>query len=228
MHIIATVQLLFTLTTILDFLTHFSDALFRRYRGIHYQNGVIMQINTATSTNPYATNGLGQSEKESTDFKEKIKSGEISAKTLTQAYLVEYTQTIENYSSTNLEVQSASFDMGKVKDILKSIDFEAIGYTGKSIVDMNPDEAKALVSEEGFFGVTQTSNRLADFVLSGGGDDIDRLKAGREGIVRGFNEAEKIWGGKLPEISYETLDKALAKIDEKITSLGANILDAKV
>jgi hypothetical protein len=187
-----------------------------------------MQINTTTSTNPYTTNALGQNDKESADFKEKIKSGEISAKTLTQAYLVEYTQTIENYSSTNLEAQGASFDMGKVKDILKSIDFEAIGYTGKSIVEMNPDEAKALVSEEGFFGVTQTSNRLADFVLSGGGDDIEKLKAGREGIVRGFNEAEKIWGEKLPEISYETLDKALAKIDEKISSLGASILDTKI
>ena len=93
---------------------------------------------------------------------------------------------------------------------------------------MNPDEAKALVSEEGFFGVTQTSNRLADFVLSGGGDDLEKLKAGREGIVRGFNEAEKIWGEKLPDISYETLDKALAKIDEKISSLGSNILDTKV
>ena len=221
-------RLVFTLTTILDFLTHFRDESFRRYRGIHYQNGVIMQINTTTSTNPYTTNALGQNDKESADFKEKIKSGEISAKTLTQAYLVEYTQTIENYSSTNLEAQGASFDMGKVKDILKSIDFEAIGYTGKSIVEMNPDEAKALVSEEGFFGVTQTSNRLADFVLSGGGDDIEKLKAGREGIVRGFNEAEKIWGEKLPEISYETLDKALAKIDEKISSLGASILDTKI
>jgi len=188
-----------------------------------------MQINTSTgSINPYVTNALGQNEKESADFKEKIKSGEISAKTLTQAYLVEYSLTIENYSSGNLEAQSASFDIKKVKDILKSIDFKEIGYTGKPIADMSPDEAKALVSEDGFFGVTQTSNRLADFVLSGGGDNLDKLKAGREGIIRGFNEAEKIWGGKLPDISYETLDKALAKIDEKITALGGNILDAKV
>ncbi|MDO9055716.1 MAG: hydrogenase-4 component G, partial [Sulfuricurvum sp.] len=105
------------------------------------------------------------------------------------------------------------------------IDFDAIGYTGKAIADMNPDEAKALVSEEGFFGVSQTSKRLSDFVLSGGGNDLERLKEGREGIITGFNEAEKMWGGKLPDISYETLEKALAKIDEKITALGGNILD---
>ncbi|MCX6062398.1 MAG: hydrogenase-4 component G, partial [Campylobacterales bacterium] len=98
-----------------------------------------MQINATTSSiNPYAANTLGQNEKESADFKEKIKSGEISGKTLSQAYLVEYSQSVESYSSGNLEAQSAPFDINKVKDILKSIDFTAIGYTGKPIADMKP------------------------------------------------------------------------------------------
>lgn len=185
-----------------------------------------MHINPTTgSVNPYTIADPKENEKDSNDFKEKIKSGEISGKTLSQAYLVEYSLKIQQFSSANLEAQSAPFDLTKVKDILNSIDFKSIGYTGKPIADMKPDEAKALVSEEGFFGITQTSNRLADFVLSGGGDNLDRLQAGREGIIRGFNEAEKIWGEKLPDISYETLDKALAKIDEKITSLGGSILN---
>lgn len=184
-----------------------------------------MQIGTSTSISPYSQSALGLNEKETQDFKEKIKSGEISGKTLSQAYLVEYSLKIESYSSSNLQAQSAPFDLNKVKDILSSIDFDAIGYSGKPIADMNPDEAKELVSEDGYFGVKQTSERLADFVLMGGGNDLERLKAGREGIIRGFNEAEEMWGEKLPDISYETLDKALAKIDEKITSLGGSVLD---
>ncbi|MDD5052646.1 MAG: hydrogenase-4 component G [Sulfuricurvum sp.] len=185
-----------------------------------------MQINTTTpSFNPYTQSGVILSAPDSQDFKDKIKSGEISSKTLSQAYLVQYSQTVENYSTNNAEAQSAPFDLKKVQDILKSIDYKAIGYTGKAITDMTPDEAKAVVSENGFFGVAQTSARLSDFVLSGGGDNIDKLKAGREGIIRGFNEAEKIWGGKLPDISYQTLDKALSKIDEKIAALGGSILD---
>jgi hypothetical protein len=187
-----------------------------------------MQIGTGTSMNPYAKSGIALSVEDTKDFKEKIKSGEISGKALTQAYLVEYSLKIESYSSNNLQAQTALFDLDKVRDILTSIDFEAIGYSGKPIADMNPDEAKELISEEGFFGVTQTSNRLADFVLMGGGNDLERLTAGREGIIRGFNEAEKMWGGKLPDISYETLEKSLEKIDEKITALGGNILDATV
>lgn len=184
-----------------------------------------MQIGTGTSINPYTQSSLELNDKETQNFKEKIKSGEISGKALSQAYLVEYSLQIESYSSNNIQAQSAPFDLAKIKDILSSIDFKSIGYTGKPIADMTPDETKALVSEEGYFGVSQTSARLSDFVLSGGGDDIERLKAGREGIVKGFNEAEQLWGGKLPDISYETLDKALAKIDEKISTLGGNVLD---
>lgn len=187
-----------------------------------------MQINTSQSVNPYAQSGVALSEKEIQDFKDKIRSGEVSAKALSQAYLLQYSLTVETYSAGNLEAQSAPFDLTKVQDILNSIDFKAIGYTGKPISEMTPDEAKALVSEDGFFGVKQTSARLADFVLSGSGGNIEKLKAGREGIINGFNEAEKMWGGKLPDISYQTLDKALAKIDEKITALGGNILDINV
>lgn len=185
-----------------------------------------MQIGTTPSSiNPYTQNGVTLSETNTQDFKDKVKSGEISGKALSQAYLVQYSQTVETYSAANAEAQSAPFDLTKIKDILKSIDYKAIGYTGKAITDMTPDEAKALVSEDGYFGVTQTSARLSDFVLNGGGDNVDKLKAGREGLINGFNEAEKMWGGKLPDISYETRDKALAKIDEKITALGGSILD---
>jgi len=205
-----------------------SERAFYRYITIKINDlmkGDDMQIGIGTTLNPYAQNGLGINEKETEDFKEKIKNGEISGKSLSQAYLVEYSLKIETYSSQNLQAQSAPFDLTKVRDLLNSIDYSAIGYTGKPIADMSPDEAKQLVSEEGYFGVTQTSGRLADFVLSGGGNDLEKLKAGREGIVKGFKEAEQLWGGKLPDISYETLDKALAKIDEQIASLGGSVLD---
>lgn len=192
-----------------------------------------MQINSSVSANPYLKSGMALYEqnskeaKEAGALKERLQKGEISGKALTQAYLVQYSLQIESYSSGNFESQSGAFDLKKIQDILQSIDFKAIGYEGKAITDMTPDEAKALVSEEGFFGVSKTSDRLADFVLSGGGDNLDKLKAGREGIIRGFNEAEQMWGGKLPDISYQTLEKALAKIDERITSLGGNIIDTK-
>ena len=94
-----------------------------------------------------------------------------------------------------------------------------IGYEGKPILELSSDEAKDLVSEEGFFGVKNTSDRVASFVLNFAGDDLDVLQKGRDGVVQGFEEAKKMFGGELPEISYKTQERTLALIDEKMNSL---------
>lgn len=82
-----------------------------------------------------------------------------------------------------------------------------------------------LFGEDGYWGVKKTASRISDFVLSGAGDDIEKLRAGREGIQRGLKDAEKVWGGKMPGIAYQTINKSLEAIDEKINELGGNVLD---
>lgn len=52
------------------------------------------------------------------------------------------------------------------------------------------------------------------------------LKAGREGILRGFKEAEELWGETLPDISYQTINKAVEAIDAKLAGLGESVLDS--
>lgn len=103
-------------------------------------------------------------------------------------------------------------------------DFESFQYKGKSLAELSPEEAQALITEDGYFGVTKTAERLAGFVLTGAGDSLERLQAGREGIQKGFEEAEQVWGAKLPEISYRTLNKALETIDSRIQELGGGAL----
>lgn len=103
-----------------------------------------------------------------------------------------------------------------------------IGYSGKPIAELTQDEAAELVSEDGIFGVKQTSERLANFVINGAGGDEDRLRAGREGLIRGYEEAERMWGGELPEISQVTMEKALEMVDKEMADLGYSILDAEV
>jgi len=196
-----------------------------------------MQVNDATNYQSYSIN-LKASSTDTGDVeanesglddetKEKIKKGEISAKSLSNSYLLEFSMTTESYSSNSFVAQSGTSDINKVKDILSGIDTSKIGYTGKPLQDLTTDEAKTLVSEDGYFGITKTSARLADFVLSGGGNDVEKLKSGREGIIKGFKDAEAMWGGKLPDISQKTLDSALAKIDKKIEELGGNAIDTK-
>ena len=102
------------------------------------------------------------------------------------------------------------------------MNLENTGYTGKPITELSQDEAKELVSDEGYFGVTQTSDRVSNFVFNFAGDNLEVLQKGREGIVKGFEEAKELFGGELPEISYKTQERTLALIDEKINSLKEN------
>jgi len=102
-----------------------------------------------------------------------------------------------------------------------------IGYEGKSIAELSQDEASELVSEDGFFGVTQTSERIANFVINGSGGDESMMRAGREGMLQGFKEAEAMWGGELPEISQKTMQKALEMVDKAMYDLGYSVLDTE-
>ena len=117
----------------------------------------------------------------------------------------------------NNQLEVLNFLGGKETD--GGMSLKNIGYEGKPILELSSDEAKDLVSEEGFFGVKNTSDRVAGFVLSFAGDDLDILQKGRDGVVQGFEEAKKMFGGELPEISYKTQERTLALIDEKMNSL---------
>lgn len=99
------------------------------------------------------------------------------------------------------------------------MDLSNIGYEGKPITELTSEEASELISDDGFFGITQTSDRVANFVFSFAGNDLELLEKGREGIVQGFEEANKLFGGELPEISYKTQERTLALLDERINAL---------
>ena len=105
------------------------------------------------------------------------------------------------------------------KESSSGMSLKNIGYEGKPITELTQDEAKDLVSEDGFFGVKNTSDRVAGFVFNFAGDDLDILQKGRDGVVQGFEEAKKMFGGELPDISYKTQERTLALIDEKMNSL---------
>lgn len=100
-----------------------------------------------------------------------------------------------------------------------------IGYVGKPIAELSQDEAAELVSEDGIFGITQTSERIANFVINGAGGDEDRFRAGREGMIEGFKQAEEMWGGELPEISQKTMQAAIEMVDKAMHEAGFSILN---
>ncbi|HEB69413.1 MAG TPA: hypothetical protein ENI88_07310 [Desulfobulbus sp.] len=82
------------------------------------------------------------------------------------------------------------------------------------ITDLTPDEAQALVADDGYFGVQQTSDRIFQFAVGVAGGDPSRIEAIKEGIDGGFQEALDAFGGTLPDISYDTYDAVMKKLDD--------------
>ncbi|MBO7386616.1 MAG: hypothetical protein J6U15_02315, partial [Lachnospiraceae bacterium] len=77
-------------------------------------------------------------------------------------------------------------------------------------------QAEADIAEDGYWGVEQTSDRIIDFAKALAGDDPEQLNKMLDGFKKGFKQAEKTWGGELPEISKKTYDAVLKKFDELI------------
>lgn len=69
-------------------------------------------------------------------------------------------------------------------------------------------QAKEDVSENGYWGVKQTSQRLFDFASALAGDDVDKMKEMQKAMEKGFKLATKAWGTDLPDISHQTMDAA--------------------
>lgn len=65
-------------------------------------------------------------------------------------------------------------------------------------------EAQQAISEDGYWGVKKTSQRLFDFAQALAGDNPDQMRKMQDAIEKGFKQAEEAWGGSLPSISGET------------------------
>ena len=74
-------------------------------------------------------------------------------------------------------------------------------------------QAQEDISEDGYWGVEQTSERIISFakgLCSGDPNAIDQLQ---EAFEKGFKEATKSWGKELPEISQKTYDAVMEKFE---------------
>ncbi|EAL2084725.1 hypothetical protein CJM07_05780 [Campylobacter coli] len=173
-----------------------------------------------------------QSANSNQDILDKLNA--LGGKGISQIYLVQFQQqtmsTVLNTSNAQAGINDllGGNDLNSVKSMLSDIDFASLGYNGKNPLTMNTDELNQLISEEGFFGIDNTANRIADFVIKGAGNDVEKLKKGLEGIKQGFEQAEKIWGGELPQISQDTIEATIKKVSDRIDELGGKTLDLKV
>lgn len=84
--------------------------------------------------------------------------------------------------------------------------------SGKFTVDAaTKAQAQKDIAEDGYWGVEQTSDRIIDFAKALTGGDPNLIDKMQEAFEKGFGEATKSWGKKLPDISQRTYDAVMEK-----------------
>ena len=75
-------------------------------------------------------------------------------------------------------------------------------------------QATEAISENGYYGVEQTSDRIIAFANALTGGDPSKIESMKEAFEKGYKQAEKTWGGTLPDICKQTFDAVLTKFDK--------------
>lgn len=74
-------------------------------------------------------------------------------------------------------------------------------------------EAEAAISDGGPLSPENVSDRIVEFAIAISGGDKSKLSLLKDAIDEGFQAAAKVLGGSLPDISYETYDLIMEKLD---------------
>lgn len=83
-----------------------------------------------------------------------------------------------------------------------------IEYTAEDV-----EQAKIDVAEGGYWSAEETSNRLIDFAKALSGGDPAKAAMLKDSFDKAFKEIEEMFGGTLPDLSYNTYDLTMKKFD---------------
>ena len=88
--------------------------------------------------------------------------------------------------------------------------------SGEQQLSADPDTieaAKAAIADDGEFGVQKTAERILSFAKAAIGADPSKIDTIRAAVEKGFQDAQDILGGSLPEISQKTRSTIQAEFD---------------
>lgn len=169
-----------------------------------------------TGTNTKKTNSSTNSKTETTDNE----SGAVYEKSSSKMTDSERTQLIaklkadtdSHVSQLKSLVQSLFLKQGqKVTD---SDDMWSMLASGDLQVDASTAaKAKQEISENGYWGVSQTSDRIFEMAKALSGGDDSKMEKMLDAFKKGYDQATKAWGKTLPGICSQTYDAVLEKFE---------------
>lgn len=101
------------------------------------------------------------------------------------------------------------------KKVNDATDIYKLLREGKVNVDPETSaQAKKDIAEDGYWGVDKTSERLVSFAKALSGGDPSKADLMIDSVKKGFEEATKTWGDKLPSICKDTMDATIKKLED--------------
>ncbi|MBR5637713.1 MAG: hypothetical protein IKW81_12365 [Pseudobutyrivibrio sp.] len=196
---------------------------------------ILNSVSSNVSTT-YAKPKEGEdSTKDTQEVKAEDKAGKFSDEAAVYEKSTEETAVAsEKYSKTDRSalIQQLKADQEKMMNNLLEIVQKTIAGQGSTFAIASQDDmwkflaegkftadadtiakAKEDISEDGYWGVEKTSDRILEFAKALSGDDPEKADELLEAFKKGYEQATGTWGKKLPDISSNTYDAVLKKFE---------------
>lgn len=88
---------------------------------------------------------------------------------------------------------------------------------GEAAKNADPETIKKAqedISEDGYWGVNKTSDRLVSMAIALTGGDTSKADEMMAAIQKGYDKATAAWGKELPDISKKTLEATKQKMED--------------
>ena len=121
----------------------------------------------------------------------------------------------ESRTSMQNLVQKLLNKQGSVFDLANGTNLAATFREAAANAD--PDTIKAAqeaISDDGYWGIKQTSDRMVSMAIALTGGDTDKADEMISAIEKGFKQATKSWGEDLPDICQKTLEETKKKMND--------------
>lgn len=112
-------------------------------------------------------------------------------------------------SLVNALFKNQSGQVNSVIDLIKGIQNGTV-----SVDPATSAAAQAEIGEDGYWGIEKTSDRLVEMAKALSGGDASKADELIAAMKKGFDEAAKACGGKLPDICSKTIDAATKKMTD--------------
>ena len=180
-----------------------------------------MSVNGITSgvSNSYTSTSVSREKASKTETKKTADTGVVyepstSAKDSNSTKVTDYSSIV---ASMKKELSSKNEQLQNLVNKLLSNQAEKYVSLSDMFKDIQVDEqtkiqAQKDISDDGYWGVEQTSDRLVSMAKALSGGDSSKADAMISAIEKGFDQATKAWGDKLPDICHKTIDAAKQKL----------------